>query len=328
MNDLRSVAKQLASPPYITVAADESPSTMGKRFDMYHIENSFENRLAWRVRIADSPIAKAGAGSIILHPEMLVPEVVDPLKAQGLLLIVKIDGGLDQFNGSDVEQVTKYAKDTPDLLSKYREAGCVATKFRSVFTITHSTPTEECIQANGLVQATLAKLSQDAGLVPMVESEVLRIGPHNLAVCKDVTARVLAGVYDEVVKAGVDLPASILKPNMVTPGKDSSEEVTPEQVAQTTLDCLWKVVPPDVAGVNFLSGGLEEKAIVYLNAIVQLAKRERGEEKYGASFGRAALNNGLKVYASDPGNPEAVERALTEAINRCSLARQGKLAAA
>src|SRR3989344_248649 len=322
---LIDVANKLSSPPGVIVAADESPGTMKSRFDKVGIPDSLEMRAKWRELIANAPIAEAGATGIILHPEMLeIPNVVEPLKRQDIIIIVKIDGGLADF-GDRGEQVTKYAENLPELLQKWKELGAEATKFRSVFKISDTTPSDELIAANAKVQATLAKMTQDAGMVPMIEPEVLRTGDHNLQKDIDVTGKVQDEVFEEVKKAGVDLTTSILKPNMITPGEDSTDTPTVEEVAQATLDVLNSHAPKELAGLNFLSGGIsDELSEQYLNKICQLAKQQ-GQENISASFGRAIVGKPLSIWAGDDKNTQAAQDALVERVKKSSLARQGKL---
>lgn len=322
---LTDVAKLLSSPPGVIVAADESPATMKSRFEKFGITDSFEMRSKWRELIAESPIAEAGAAGIILHPEMLeVPAVVEPLKKQGIIIIVKIDSGLVDFNDQG-EQTTKYADNLPELLVKWRDLGAQATKFRSVFKISDNTPSEELIKANARVQAVLAKMSEDAGLVPMIEPEVLRNGTHSLEKDKEVTSRVLDLIFAEVKNANVNLPTSILKPNMITEGEDSTEKPTVEEVAQTTFEVLKNHAPSELSGINFLSGGIsDELSEQYLNRICQIAK-ENGVENISASFGRAIVGTPLSIWAGKDENVKAAQDALVQRVKKSSLARQGKL---
>lgn len=323
--NLDYVAKLLSSPPGVIVATDESPATMKSRFDKVGIIDSFEMRSKWRALIASPPIAQAGAAGIILHPEMLdVPSIIKPLKKQGIVIIVKIDGGLADF-GDKGEQTTKYAQDLPQLLQKWKSLGATATKFRSVFKISDSTPSDELIQANAKVQATLAKMTQDAHMVPMIEPEVLRVGSHSLQKDAEVTSKVLDVVFEEVKNTGVDLSTSILKPNMVTPGEDSTEQVSVEDVAIATLEVLENHAPIELAGINFLSGGIsDELAEQYLNKICGLAK-EKGIENISASFGRAIVGTPLSIWAGKDENVEKAQEALVQRVKRSSLARTGNL---
>lgn len=325
MPNLSEIAKLLSTPPGVIVAADESPTTMKARFDKVGIHDSFEMRSKWRELIASAPIATAGAAGIILHPEMLdVPAVVNALKQHNIIIIVKIDGGLADFNDKG-EQVTKYADNLAELLEKWREQGASATKFRSVFTISEKTPTDELIAANAKVQATLAKMTQDAGMVPMIEPEVLRKGSHSLQKDAQVTSHVLDMIFEEVKKAGVDLKTSILKPNMITVGEDSIEETTVDQAANATLEVLENHAPKELSGINFLSGGIsDELSEQYLNRICQLAK-EKGIENISASFGRAIVAAPLSIWLGKDENVKAAQAALVERIQKSSLARQGKL---
>ncbi len=324
-NNLREIAIKLSSPPGVIVAADESPSTMKTRLENVGVVDSFEMRSEWRELIADAAIAEAGAAGIILHPEMLeVPEVVEALKKQKVIIVVKIDGGLTDF-GENGEQTTKYAEDLEELLLKWKSLGAAATKFRSVFKISEITPSEQLIQANAKVQAILAKMSQDAGLVPMIEPEVLRTGSHSLKKDIEVTGRVLDAVFAETLKAGVRYSEAILKPNMITAGEDCADSPTVEEVAQATLEVLMSHVPNEIAGMNFLSGGIsDELSEQYLNKICQLAK-EKGIEKISASFGRAIVGAPLKIWAGNDANKKAAQEVLIERIKRSSLARQGLL---
>lgn len=323
--NLLSIAKRLSSPPGVIVAADESPATMRSRLEAVGVPDSFEMRAKWRTLIASSPIAQAGAAGIILHPEMLeVPEVAENLKKQNIIIIVKIDGGLADFNDKG-EQITKYADDLAKLLQKWKGLGAAATKFRSVFKISATTPSDELIDANAKVQATLAKMTRDAGMVPMIEPEVLRTGNHSLQKDAQVTSLVLDIVFAQVKKAGVDLTTSILKPNMITPGEESTEETSADQVAQATLDVLNTHAPKELAGINFLSGGISDQlAEQFLNRICQLAK-EKGHENISASFGRAIVGAPLKIWLGKDENIKAAQESLVERVKRSSLARQGKL---
>lgn len=324
-NNLSETAKKLSSPPGVIVAADESPTTMKARFDKVGITDSFEMRSKWRELITNAPIAEAGAAGIILHPEMLdVAEVIDALKKQNIIIIVKIDGGLVDFNDQG-EQTTKYDPNLPELLIKWKALGAQATKFRSVFKISDSTPSDDLIAANAKVQATLAKMSQDAGLVPMIEPEVLRNGTHSLEKDAEVTSRVLEAVFKEVSKTGINYSQAILKPNMISAGEESPDQGSVDEAAEATLAVLTTHVPEDIAGINFLSGGIsDELSERYLNRICQLAK-EKGIENISASFGRAIVGAPLKIWSGDDNNTKAAQDALVERVKRSSLARQGKL---
>jgi fructose-bisphosphate aldolase, class I len=324
-SSLIDTAKILSSSPGVIVAADESPSTMKSRLESVGVTDSFEMRAKWRELIATSQIAQAGASGIILHPEMLeVSEVIEPLRKQNIIIVVKIDGGLEDF-GLEGEQTTKYADNMEELLIKWKELGAQATKFRSVFKISDTTPSDELIAANAKIQAKFAKLSQDAGLVPMIEPEVLRNGAHSPEKDREVTSKVLDGVFAEVSKVGVDFTQAILKPNMVTPGEDFTGDVEVDEVAKATLEVLENHAPKEIAGINFLSGGIpDELAEKYLNRICQLAK-DKGKENISASFGRAIVGAPLKIWVGKEENVRQAQEALVERVKRSSLARQGKL---
>lgn len=322
---LLEIAKKLSSPPGVIVAADESPSTMKARFEAIGISDSFEMRTRWRKLIAQAPIAEAGAVGIILHPEMLaVTELMDELKKQDIVIIVKIDGGLLEF-GENGEQTTKILEGLETLLLEWKSLGAAATKFRSVFRISDTTPSDALIEANAKVQAKLARMSQDAGLVPMIEPEVLRNGGHSIKQNAEVTAKVLDSVFAEVAKTGINYSQAILKPNMITQGEESIEKPTVDQVSEMTLEVLMNHVPKEIAGINFLSGGIsDELSEQYLNRICQLAK-EKGVENISASFGRAIVGTPLKIWGGKDENAKAAQDALVERVKRSSLARTGNL---
>ncbi len=332
--DIAEVAKKLSTPPGVIVAADESPSTMKARFDAVGIPDSFEMRVKWRELIATAPIADAGAVGVILHPEMLESaKLIEDLKKQGIIIIVKIDSGLVDFNDKQSlpaeadkgEQTTKFEENIDELLAKWKSQGAGATKFRSVFKITDTTPSDELIAANAKVQAILAKKTQDAGLVPMIEPEVLRTGNHTLEKDAEVTSKVLKGVFAEVDKSGLDYSLAILKPNMITAGEDNPNQKSVDEVARTTLKVLMENVPENISGINFLSGGInDELSEQYLNRICQLAK-EKGIENISASFGRAIVATPLKIWLAKDENLSAAQEALVKRVQNSSLARQGKL---
>lgn len=322
---IAEIAEKLSSPPGVIVAADESPKSMKARFDGVGIPDSLEKRAAWRKLIATAPIGEAGAVGVILHPEMLeFDEITDSLQKQGVMIIVKIDSGLIPFGESSVEQVVTYAGDIAQNLSLWSKKGAVATKFRSAFTISETTPSDGCIEANASVQAFLAKASQDAGLVPMVEPEVLRTGSHTLEICEAVTAHVLDMVFEHVKKEGVDLTTTILKPSMITAG-ESLEPALATLVAGATLRFLSSHAPKELAGINFLSGGIADTIVEqYLNTICRTAK-EKGVTNISASFGRAVVAAPLAVWKGNDANMAAAQAVLVERVKRCSQARIGML---
>lgn len=322
---IEDVVKKLTTPPGVIVAADESPKSMKARFDAVGIPDSLEKRAEWRTLIATAPIGAAGAAGVILHPEMLdFPEVVEGLKKQGIEIVVKIDGGLSPLLDDPIEQVTLYAADIAEKLKAWKDKGASATKFRSVFTVTEKTPTDACIKENANVQAILAKASQDAGLVPMVEPEVVRTGAHGIARDEEVTTRIHKIVFEAVQAAGVNLATTILKPNMITPGETSNEQVSAQQVAEATLRVLSQA-PKELAGINFLSGGIaDDLAESYLNEICKQAK-EQGITNISASFGRAVVATPLKIWKGDAANTAAAQESVVERVKRCSMARQGIL---
>jgi fructose-bisphosphate aldolase class I len=251
------------------------------------------------------------------------------LQDQGVIIGVKIDGGLAKFNGSDVEEITQGADaGLPDRLAQYYALGARFTKFRSFLHIDteRGFPSAACVEANAQVQARFARASQEAGLVPIVEPEIDMVGTHPLVVCQSVTERVLKLVFELLRKEGVSLGGLVLKPNMVLSGNKAENQASPEEVAAATLAVLKATVPVSVPGIAFLSGGQsDEEAYRNLNAIAQGPGGVRVPYELTYSFGRAAQDTARQVWQGKAENIEAARQAFETQLQRMSQARMGQL---
>jgi fructose-bisphosphate aldolase class I len=244
------------------------------------------------------------------------------LRKRNILPGIKVDKGkidLPVFFG---EKITEGLDGLADRLAHYRELGAVFAKWRAVFTIADYLPTRTCIHANAHALARYAALCQAAGLVPIVEPEVLMDGAHDIDRCEVVTGAVLQAVFAELLAQGVSYEGMLLKPNMVLPGKDSEQSVTPEQVAEATLRCFRRVVPAAVPGIVFLSGGQgPQEATERLNALNSMG-RQPWELSF--SFGRALQEPVLQAWQGQAENVAKAQQLFYHRARCNNAARYGQ----
>jgi fructose-bisphosphate aldolase, class I len=260
MNTLHTVAQALVDKSKGILAADESASTIKKRFDTISFESTEENRRNYRELLFTTPQMEQWVSGVILYDETFYQSTVagvrfvDLLRAKGVYPGIKVDEGLEAF-GNAGEKVTKGLDTLAVRLAKYAQDGAAFSKWRAVITIGAGVPTDEIIARNAEDLARYALLSQQAGIVPIVEPEVLMDGSHSIEECERVTAMTLAAVFDALTRASVDMKGMLLKPNMVVPGKAADDQSTDEIIARRTVDVLRATVPAEVPGIVFLSGG-------------------------------------------------------------------------
>jgi fructose-bisphosphate aldolase class I len=222
------------------------------------------------------------------------------------------------------EKVTEGLDGLRGRLEEYRELGARFAKWRAVITIGEGIPTDACIEANAHALARYAALCQDAGIVPIVEPEVLMDADNSLEVCQEVTTRTLHATFDQLYELAVDLQGTLLKPNMVIPGKGSADQASPERIAQATVDTFRGVVPAAVPGIVFLSGGQSEvQATENLNAINQIG----GPWALSFSYGRALQASALQEWGGDPANADAAQAAFVHRARMNALAAAGEWSA-
>jgi len=317
--ELKEIAQAIVAPGKGILAADESTGTMGKRLANIGLENTEENRRKYRQLLFTSDKARIqNISGVILFEETLYQKAddgtpfIDLIRERGMIPGIKVDKGVKELFGSEGEGTTQGLDDLDKRCKKYKADGCQFAKWRCVLTIGKNTPSYQAILENANVLARYAATCQAAGLVPIVEPEVLCDGDHSLDRCQKVTETVLAAVYKALNDHHVYLEGSLLKPNMVTPGQTSGVKATPAEVGKATVTALSRTVPPAMPGVVFLSGGQsEEEASVNLNAINQY----NGAPKPWAltfSFGRALQASCLKAWAGKDvaaGQEELLKRA-------------------
>ena len=310
------------------LAADESLPTIGKRFGALNIPSTAENRRAYRELLFTTPeLGEFISGAILfdetIHQKaangQILPEI---LIRQGIVPGIKVDGGTMALPNFDGEKITQGLDGLRERFSAYRELGARFTKWRAVLAIGRGLPTATCIEANARSLALFAALSQEAGLVPIVEPEVLMDGSHTLAQCEEVTSDTLKTVFAALFDHRVALETMLLKTGMVLPGMDCPQQAEVGKVAEATLRCLRRTVPAAIPGIVFLSGGQRDVAATErLNAICQ----DGGVPwKLSFSFGRALQDAALKTWHGSPVNVAAAQAALHHRAKCNHLALQGE----
>jgi fructose-bisphosphate aldolase class I len=327
-SELREIAKQIVAPGKGILAADESDSTIEKRFKSIQVESTEDNRRAYRQMLFTTTGAEEFISGVILFDETIrqssddgvpLPEV---LSKRGIIPGIKVDKGAKDLAGAPGETVTEGLDGLRGRLEEYRGLGAKFTKWRATIYIGEDIPSRYCIEANAHALGRFAALSQEAGLVPIVEPEVLIDGDHSIDQCYEATEATLNEVYHQLYHQRVDLEGSLLKPSMVVSGKDSSSQASVKEVAELTVKCLRVCVPAAVPGIVFLSGGQsDEDATAHLNAMNQLGPHPW---ELSFSYGRALQAPALKAWDGDASNLEAGQQAFYHRAKMNSAARFGK----
>ncbi len=327
---LRSTARSLVAKGKGILAADESNPTIKKRFDTIGVASTEENRRDYRELLFTTEGIEAFISGVILFDETLrqassggtpFPEL---LADRGIIPGIKVDKGAKPMAGFPGEKVTEGLDGLRDRLNEYRKLGARFAKWRAVITIAHAIPTPANIRANAHALARYAALCQEAGLVPIVEPEVLMDGDHDIERCDVVTARTLQAVFDELFRQGVDLEGMLLKPNMVISGLECPEQADAKTVAERTIACFRRVVPAAVPGIVFLSGGQSSQvATANLNAMNAL-----GDQPWELSFsyGRALQADALKAWGGKADQVGAAQKMFQHRARCNSAARLGEYA--
>ena len=328
--DLESIAHALVAEGKGILAADESDGTIKKRFDSIGVESTEENRRSYRELLFATEGIEDYISGVILFDETLRQSASDGtpfpklLADRGIIPGIKVDKGAKDLAGAPGETVTEGLDGLRDRLTEYRELGARFTKWRAVISIGEGIPSDYCIWANAHALARYAALSQEAGLVPIVEPEVLMDGDHTIDESYRVTDRTLQALYTELFDQRVQREGSLLKTNMVLSGYDCPDQADDDTVAELTIKCLRNVVPAAVPGVVFLSGGMgDEDATARLNVMNQ-----RGPHPWELSFsyGRALQAPALKAWGGDPSKVEEAQKAFYRRAKFNSAARSGSYA--
>lgn len=326
--DLVKVAQAMVEEGRGILAIDESTGTCQKRFDSIGVECSEENRRQYREMLLSTPGLGDHISGVILFDETLRQSTpagvsfVQVIEEAGILPGIKVDTGAHPLAGYPGEKVTEGLDGLRDRLQEYAKLGAKFAKWRAVITIGENLPTSACIEANCHALARYAALCQEAGIVPMVEPEVLMDGGHSIDECFEVSLATLHSLFDQMYEQDVLLEGAILKASMVISGSDAPDRADVDEVASATVQCLLNSVPAALAGVVFLSGGQsEEEATAHLDAMNRL-----GHFPWPLSFsyGRALQAPSLVTWGEDTAaNVAAAQRKLAHRARMNGLAATG-----
>jgi len=326
--ELQQTIEDLVDDKRGILAADESSPTIKKRFDAINVESTEANRLTYRSMLLSTPELGKYISGVILFEETLGQESEQgkPLPElawqQGIVPGIKVDKGKGPLPGAAGDFITYGLDGLAERLHAYKLLGARFAKWREVYAITASNPTQLGLTANAEMLARYAAVCQEQGVVPIVEPEVLMDGDHEIDRCAEVTEQVLHAVFHALHLHGVKLEHMLLKPNMVLPGKDC-RRAPADEVAEATLTILRRTVPAAVPSINFLSGGQgPEEATENLNAINQM--RNHAPWQLSISYGRALQQPALQAWGGKAENLEAAQEALLKRARLNSLAREGK----
>src|SRR5947207_13555412 len=328
--ELHETAKALVAEGKGILAADESDRTIKKRFDSIDVESTEDNRRAYRELLFTADGVEEYISGVILFDETIRQSSADGtpfpklLESRGIIPGIKVDKGTKPLALASDETITEGLDGLRERLEEYYELGARFTKWRATYSVGDGIPSEYAVWTNAHALARYAALSQEAGLVPIVEPEVLMDGSHSIGQAANATGRALQAVYTELHDQRVDLYGTLLKPNMVLSGYDASDRAGVDKDADATLDVLFRHVPAAVPGIVFLSGGqTDEDATAHLNAM-----NARGPHPWELSFsyGRALQAPALKAWGGDPDNVEDAQKAFYRRAKFNGAARTGSYA--
>ncbi|MFZ6862684.1 class I fructose-bisphosphate aldolase [Undibacterium sp. Ji67W] len=342
INKMRTLIKVMFADGKGILAMDESNSTCNERFIELGIPATEENRRAWRELILTTPNLHQGIGGVILFDETVYQQqhhgaaFLQILRENNILFGIKVDKGLQSLALHPSEKVTSGLDGLRARLNTYAGLGAVFTKWRAAISITESLPTLACIETNADALARFAALSQEAGLVPVVEPEVMMSGTHNIERCQQVTTQFLLSVFRHLNQQEVVLEAIILKPNMILPGADCSMQADTDIIANKTIACLLETVPAAVPVIAFLSGGQSgDLASTRLNAM-NLKDNRHANTPDGSinqqqtlpwqlafSFSRAIQIPAIQVWSGVPERKKAAQDAIYRRVCDNQRARRG-----
>jgi fructose-bisphosphate aldolase, class I len=331
MEAMHATARELVAPGKGILAADESSGTIKKRFDQIGVESTEEHRRAYRELLFTTPSLGDHISGVILFDETIRQSTSDGtpltevLEKGRMIPGIKVDTGAKPLAFFEGETVTEGLDGLRERLAEYRDLGARFAKWRATYVVGDGRPSGFAVLANGHAMARYAALCQEAGIVPIVEPETLMDGEHDVDACASATGRALDGLYEQLRAHDVDLAGTLLKVNMVVPGKESATQVDDATIADATLETLRAHVPADVPGIVFLSGGMtDEESTSRLNEI-----NRRGDAPWQISFsyGRALQQAPLKAWRGDADNRDAAQAALGHRARMNGLARDGSWSA-
>jgi len=332
IGELNATARAMVAKNRGILAADESSSTIKKRFDTIKLESTEENRRAYREMLFTAAAAQSYISGVILYDETLRQKTKDGvpfpvyLAKSGMIPGIKVDLGAKPLAGFPGETMTEGLDGLRERLIEYYKLGAKFAKWRAVINIDSGIPSRYAIDANAEGLARYAALCQEAGIVPIVEPEVLMDGGHTLERCEEVTNLVLDSVFEHLFAARVAFEGMVLKPNMVIPGKKSPDQASPARIAEATVRTLKRQVPPAVPGIAFLSGGQSPTEATLHLSLMHAA----GPLPWALTFsyGRALQEDALKAWGGKPSGVAAGQQAIATRAKFNGLAATGEYSAA
>ena len=328
MSELNKIALKIISNGKGILAADESNGTMTKRLENVQVPSTPENRLLFRETLFSSTSMKNCIGGVILYDETIkqissskkkIPELISET---GAIPGIKVDTGAKVLSNSADEKITEGLDGLRERLKEYYKLGARFTKWRAVYIISEKYPSKLAIYSNAHALARYAALVQEAGMVPIVEPEVLMDGDHNAEECFKKTSEVLKKCFEELIVNKVQLNGTILKPNMVLPGTNSDQKIDNKEIAEMTIKCLRESVPKEVPGIAFLSGGQSESDATKNLNLINVHNNTNFIMTF--SYGRALQQSALKFWSKNLENIEETQKIFNHRANMNSLAAQGK----
>jgi fructose-bisphosphate aldolase, class I len=332
--NLIHIARKLVADDKGLLAMDESNPTCNQRFAKLNIPQTVEARRAYRELIITTPGLGESISGVILYDETIRQQkkegttFLKVLGDAGIIPGIKVDTGAKDLAAHPGEKITEGLDGLRDRLKEYFQMGARFAKWRAVIAIGDDIPSRSCLEANAHALARYAALCQEAGLVPVVEPEVLMDGDHTLERCGEVTEQVLRTVFNQLNSQRVLLEGMILKPNMVLPGLTCPKQESVDEVADITMKSLWRTVPAAVLGIAFLSGGQSaELASARLN-VMNLRFKPQLPWSLAFSFARAIQQPALEIWRGEAANVKAAQLALIHRAKCNCAARRGEYTAA
>ena len=327
---LAEVARALAADDKGLLAMDESNSTCNRRFEQLGIAPTEPMRKAWRQLLVATPNLGDCIGGVILYDETIHQQTRDgtpfaeAATRAGLIPGIKVDTGAKELAGHPGEKITEGLDGLRERLAEYARMGARFAKWRAVIGVGAGIPSRTCIESNAEALARYAALCQEAGLVPIVEPEVLMDGEHTLQRCAEVTEDVLRAVFARLYRHRVLLEGIVLKPNMVLAGLESAQQASAEEVAEATIACFLRSVPAAVPTIAFLSGGqAAESATARLNAMNAMSE-SKAPWALTFSFARALQQPALEIWGGDEAQVKSAQQALLHRARCNRAARSGE----
>ena len=328
MSELNKIALKIISNGKGILATDESTGTMTKRLESVQVSSTSENRLSFRETLFSSSSMKNCIGGVILYDETIkqvskskknIPELI---AETGAVPGIKVDTGAKVLSNSTNEKITEGLDGLRERLKEYYKLGARFTKWRAVYIISEKYPSKLSVHSNAHALARYAALVQESGMVPIVEPEVLMDGNHNAEVCFKKTSEIIKKCFEELIFHKVELNGTILKPNMILPGTNSSQKIDNKEIAEMTIKCLKESVPPEVPGIAFLSGGQSERDATKNLNLINIHNNTNFIMTY--SYGRALQQSALKFWSKNIKDVENTQKIFNHRANMNSLAAQGK----